>query len=40
MMEKDHHSAADKWVTLLAVSCGTGAAQGAPRRRLTSTSIQ
>ena len=36
----DHHSAADRCCTLPAISSGTGAAHGAPRRRLTSTSIQ
>ena len=36
----DHHSAADRCRILPAISLGTGAAHGAPRRRLTSTSIQ
>ena len=35
-----HHSAADRCRILSAISLGTGAAHGAPRRRFTSTSIQ
>ena len=34
------HSAAVSRCTLSAISFGTGAVHGAPRRRLTSTSIQ
>ncbi len=37
---QERHSAAVSRCTLSAISFGTGGAQGAPRRRLTSTSIQ
>ena len=36
----EYHSAADRCRILPAISVGTGAAHGAPRRRFTSTSIQ
>src|SRR5580704_9553941 len=40
MTKKCDHYTALKCGALSAISCGTGAAHGAPRRRLTSTSIQ
>src|SRR5258707_1635150 len=40
MTVRDHHSAADRCRILSDISLGTGDTQGAPRRRLTSTSIQ
>src|SRR5882757_9965260 len=40
MTKKSRHLIALRWGTLSAISAGTGAAHGALRRRLTSTSIQ